>query len=99
MLRERLKQLAAANATPNGLMDLLPASRFPRAETPIGWRPAVAFLFDFVQQQDSLVDAMAAGTQNNYSLAIASDRLRSTRGAVARLAGELRPADLGIEPR
>jgi hypothetical protein len=99
MLREHLKQLGAANATLNGLMDLVPASRQSRAETPTGWRPAVAALFDFVQQQDALVAAMAAGTQNNYSLATASERLRSAHDAIARLAGELKPPDVGIPPR
>jgi len=99
MLRERLKQLAAANAKLNGLVDRAPASRLPLAEIPTGWRSPVASSFDFVQQQGSLVAAMTAGTQNNFSSGIASGRLGSAHEAIARLAGELRPPDAGIPPR
>jgi hypothetical protein len=99
MLREHLEQIAAANAKLNALLDLLPASRPSRTETPAGWPPGVAALFDLVKQQDSLVAAMVAGTQNNYLLAAASDRFRSAHEAIGRLAAELKPPDEGITPR
>jgi hypothetical protein len=99
MLRGDLEQLVVANATLNGLLDLLPPSRPPRAESPAGWHPGVSALFDLVQQQDSLVAAMVAGTQNNYTLATASDRLRAAHEAIARLAGELKPPDDSVAPK
>jgi hypothetical protein len=99
MLSGHLEQLAAANAALNGLLDLLPASPPSRTEIPAGWRPGIASLFDFVQQQDSLIAAMVAGTQNNYSLAAASSRLHAAHEAIARLAGELKARADGASPR
>ena len=99
MLRGHLEELAAANSALNGLLDLLPASPPSRTEIPAGWRPGVASLFDLVQQQDSLIAAMVAGTQNNYSLAAASSPLHAAHEAIAHLAGELKPRADGASPR
>jgi hypothetical protein len=95
MLRGHLRQLAVSNSTLDGLLDLLAPSRPPREVTPDGWRPGVLALVDLVQQQDSLVAALVAGTQSNYSAATASERFLAAHEAVTRLARELlnRPGD------
>jgi hypothetical protein len=89
MLRGHLGQIVASSAALNGLLNLLPASQLSPIKTPGGWSPGVAALFDLIQQQDSLVAAMVAGTQNSYTLAAASGRLRAGHEAIARLADEL----------
>jgi len=89
MLRGHLQQLAASNATLDGLLDLLAPSRPPRAIIPVGWRPGVLALFDLVQQQDSFVAALVAGTQTNDSAATASERFRAAHQAITRLVGEI----------
>lgn len=92
MLSGHLQQLASANTTLNGVLDLLPPSRPARAEIPADWRSGILALFDFVQQQDSLVAALVVGTQtNSQTVAVASDQFRSAHEAILRLAGELRP--------
>jgi len=85
MLRSHLQQLAAANTTLNGLVDLLPPPQALRADA----RTGVAALFDLVQRQDSLVAALVAGTQTTDSAVTASDSFRTAHGAIARLAREL----------
>jgi len=95
MLRGHLQQLAVSNSTLDGLLDLLAPSRPPREVTPDGWRPGVLALVDLVQQRDSLVAALVAGTQTNYSTAAASERFLAAHEAATRLARELlnRPGD------
>lgn len=99
MLSGHLEQLAAANAALNDLLDLLPPSPPSHAEIPAGWRLGIASLFDVVQQQDSLIAAMIAGTQSSYSLPAASSRLRAAHEAIAHLSGEIKPRADGTSPR
>jgi hypothetical protein len=85
MLRSHLQQLAAANATLNGLIDFLPPTQSLRADT----RTGVAALFDLVQRQDSLVAALVAGTQTRDTVVAASDSFRSVHDAITRLTAAL----------
>lgn len=95
MLRGHLQQLGAANTALNGLVELLPPSPPHRAERPADWHSGILSLFDLVQQQDSLVAALVAGTQNSWSTAGASDRFVFVHESVARLAAELRFPEAG----
>ena len=99
MLRGHLQQLAASNTTLNALVDLVAPSRPPREVTPAGWRPGILALLDLAQQQDSLVAALVAGTQTNYSATTASERFLAAHEAVTRLAGELNRSGDGNTPR
>jgi hypothetical protein len=85
MLRSHLQQLAAANATLNDLVGLLPAAQSPRTDS----RNSIAALFDLVQRQDSLVAALVAGTQTNDTIVTASGGFRSVHEAISRLAAAL----------
>ena len=99
MLRKHLEQLAASNATLDGLLDLLAPARPSRAAIPAGWRPGVLALLGFVQQQDSYVAALVAGTQTNDSAATASERFRAAHEAITRLVGALSQPGDGKTPK
>jgi hypothetical protein len=62
MLRSHLQQLADANAGLDPLIELLPDSREQKPEVPGDWRTGILALFAEVQQQDSLVASLVAGT-------------------------------------
>ena len=99
MLRGHLDQVAASNARLDGLLDLLAPSRPSRTAIPDGWRPGVLALFDLVQQQDSYVAALIAGTQTYDSAATVSERFRAAHEAITRLVGELNRAGDGKTPK
>ena len=96
MFRGHIEQLSAANVRLDGLLDLLAPSRPSRAAIPAGWRPGVLALLDLVQQQDSDVAALVAGTQTYDSAATASERFRAAHEAITRLVGELSQPGDGI---
>jgi hypothetical protein len=89
MLRTHLRRLADANAGLDSLMELLPGSRAQKPDVLGDWRTGILALFAEVQQQDSLVASLVAGTQaNGQDAATASGSLRSVHQAIgAQLAG------------
>jgi hypothetical protein len=100
MLRSHLHQLADANAGLDPLIELLPGSRAQRTDLPGNWRASILALFAQVQQQDSLVASLVAGTQaNGQDVAVASERLRSTHEAIGGLLGGLNNLEVGSEKK
>jgi hypothetical protein len=100
MLRRHLQQLAEANAGLDPLIELLPGSRVQKPDVPGNWRASILALFAHVQQQDSLVASLVAGTQaNGQDVAAASEKLRSTHEAIGGLLGELNNLEVGSEKK
>jgi hypothetical protein len=98
MLRTHLRQLSEANAGLDPLIELLPDSRAQRTDLPGNWRTSILALFAQVQQQDSLVASLVAGTQaNGQDAAAASGSLRSVHQAIAALLAELNNLDVGSQ--
>ncbi len=83
MLRAHLQQLGEANAGLAPLIDLLPGSPAQKPDGSGSWRARILGLFAQVQQQDSLVASLVAGTQANGQDAVsASERFRYTHEAI-----------------
>jgi hypothetical protein len=100
MLRTHLRQLAEANAGLDPLIELLPSPRAQRPDLPGNWRTSILALFAQVQQQDSLVASLVAGTQaNGQDVAAASERLQSTHEAIGGLLGRLNNLEVGSEKK
>jgi hypothetical protein len=100
MLRSHLQQLAEANAGLDPLIELLPGSRAQRTALAGNWRTSILALFAQVQQQDSLVASLVAGTQaNGQDVAVASEKLRSTHEAIGGLLGGLNNLEVGSEKK
>ena len=96
MLRTHLRQLADANAGLDPLIELLPSSRAQKPDVPGDWRTGMLALFAQVQQQDSLVASLVAGTQaNGQDAAAASGSLRSVHQAIDALLARLNNLDVG----
>jgi len=96
MLRTHLQQLADANAGLDPLIELLPRSRAQRPDAPENWRTSILALFAQVQQQDSLVASLVAGTQaNGQDAAAASRSLRSVHQAIDTLLAGLDNLEVG----
>jgi hypothetical protein len=100
MLRTHLQQLAEANAGLDPLIELLPSSRAQKPEAPGNWRAGILALFARVQQQDSLIASLVAGTQpNGRDAAAASEGFRSTQEEIRALLGELNNLEFGSEKK
>jgi hypothetical protein len=98
MLRTHLQQLAAANAGLDPLVELLPSSRTQEPEVPEDWRTSILALFAQVQQQDSLVASLVAGTEvSGQDAAAASGSLRSVHQAIGALLAGLNNLDVGSQ--
>jgi hypothetical protein len=96
MLRTHLQQLAGANAGLDPLIELLPSSRAPKPDVPGNWRTSILTLFAQVQQQDSLVASLVAGTQaNGQDVAAASASLRSAYKTIGVLLAGLNNLEVG----
>jgi len=96
MLRTHLQQLADANGGLDPLIELLPGSRAQKSEVPGDWRAGILALFAQVQQQDSLVASLVAGTQGNgQDTAAASGSLRSVHQAIGALLARLNNPGVG----
>jgi hypothetical protein len=96
MLRTHLQQIARANAGLDPLIELLPDSRAQKPEVPGNWRTSIPALFAQVQQQDSLVASLVAGTQaNGQDAAAASRSLRSVHQAIDALLAGLDNLEVG----
>jgi hypothetical protein len=100
MLRTHLQQLAEANARLDPLIELLPSSPAQKPEPPGNWRAGILALFARVQQQDSLIASLVAGTQpNGRGAAAASEGFRSTHEEIRALLGELNNLEVGSEKK
>jgi hypothetical protein len=98
MLRTHLRKLADANAGLNPLIELLPGSRAQKPDLPGNWRTSILALFSQVQQQDSLVASLVAGTQaNGLDAAAASGSLRSVHQAIDALLAGLDNLEVGSQ--
>lgn len=98
MLQTHLQQLADANAGLNPLIELLPGSRAQKPDVPGNWRTGILALFAQVQQQDSLVASLVAGTQaNGQDAAAASASLRSVHQTIAALLAALDNVEVGSQ--
>jgi hypothetical protein len=98
MLRTHLQQLAGANAGLDPLIELLPGSRSQKPEVPGNWRAGILALFAQVQQQDSLVASLVAGTQaNGQDAAAASRSLGSVHQAIDALLAGLDNLEVGSQ--
>jgi hypothetical protein len=98
MLRTHLQKLADANAALNSLIELLPSSRAQKPDVPGTWRTSILALFSQVQQQDSLVASLVAGTQaNGQDAAAASGSLRSIHQAIDALLAGLDNLEVGSQ--
>jgi hypothetical protein len=98
MLRTHLQQLADANAGLDPLIGLLPGSRAQKPDVPGDWRTGILALFAQVQQQDSLVASLVAGTQaNGQDAAAASGSLRSVHQAIDALLAGLDNLEVGSQ--
>jgi hypothetical protein len=96
MLQTHFKQLADAHAGLNPLIELLPGSRAQTPDVPGDWRTGILALFAQVQQQDSLVASLVAGTQaNGLDAATASANLRSVHQAIGALLAGLNNSEVG----
>jgi hypothetical protein len=98
MLRTHLQELANANAGLDPLVELLPGSRVQKAEVPGNWRAGILALFAQVQQQDSLVPSLVAGTQaNGQDTPAASGSLRSVHQSIGALLAGLNNMEVGSQ--
>jgi hypothetical protein len=98
MLRTHLHQLAEANAGLDPLIELLPGSRAQKPDVLGDWRNSILALFAQVQQQDSLVASLIAGTQaNGQDAAAASGGLRSVHQAIDALLAGLDNLEVGSQ--
>jgi hypothetical protein len=98
MLRTHLQELADANAGLNPLIELLPASPAQKPAVSGDWRTNILALFAQVQQQDSLVASLVAGTQaNGQDAAAASGSLRSVHHAIDALLAGLDNLEVGSQ--
>jgi hypothetical protein len=98
MLRTHLQKLADANAALNPLIELLPSSRAQKPDVPGNWRASILALFAQVQQQDSLVASLVAGTQaDGQDAAAASGSLRSVHQAIDALLAGLDNLEVGSQ--
>jgi len=98
MLRTHLQKLANANAGLDPLIELLPGSRAQKPEVPGNWRAGILALFAQVQQQDSLVASLVAGSQaNGQDAAAASGSLRSVHQAIDALLAGLDNLEVGSQ--
>jgi hypothetical protein len=96
MLRTHLRQLADANAGLDPLIELLPGSRTQKLDVPGDWRTSILALFAQIQQQDSLVASLVAGSQaNGQDAATASGSLRSVHQAIGALLAGLDNLEVG----
>jgi hypothetical protein len=83
MLRAHVQQLRAANGGVGPLINLLPTSAVRNPNANEDWRTTIATLFNGVQQQDSLVASLVAGTQaNGQDVQAASQNLRNVNRAI-----------------
>jgi hypothetical protein len=98
MLRTHLQQLADANAGLDPLIALLPGLRAQKPDVPADWRASILALFAQVQQQDSLVASLVAGTQaNGQDAAAASGSLRLVHQAIGAVLAELNNSGVGSQ--
>jgi hypothetical protein len=98
MLRTHLQQLADANTGLDPLIELLRGSRVQKPDLPENWRTGILALFAQVQQQDSLVASLVAGTQaNGQDAAAASGSLRSVHQAIGALLAGLNHSEAGSQ--
>jgi hypothetical protein len=100
MLRTHLQQLADANAGLDPVIGLLPDSLAQKPDVPGNWRGGVLVLFAQVQQQDSLIASLVAGTQpDGKDAAVVSESFRSAHEAIGALLGGLDNLEAGRERR
>jgi hypothetical protein len=102
MLRTHLKQLADANAGLDPLIELLPDSRAQKPDVPGDWRAGILALFAAVQQQDSLIASLVAGSvsgnqANGQDAAAASGSLRSVHQTISALLAGLNNMEAGSQ--
>jgi hypothetical protein len=98
MLRTHLQQLADANAGLDPLIALLPGLRAQKPDVLADWRASILALFAQVQQQDSLVASLVAGTQaNGQDAAAASGSLRLVHQAIGAVLAELNNSGVGSQ--
>jgi hypothetical protein len=96
MVRTHLQQLADGDAGLDPLIELLPNSGAQKPDVPETWRNSILVLFARVQQQDSLVASLVAGTQANGRDAVAaSESLRSVHQAIGAVLGGLNNSEVG----
>jgi hypothetical protein len=91
MMHAHIQQILEENAKLDGILDLLspPESAPAPAPAPATSRADVETLFELVQQQDSLVATLVAGTHTTETVAAASDKFRNVHGSIARLADKI----------
>jgi len=83
MVRAHVQLLRTANEGLDPLINLLPTSPVRNANGSEDWRTTIATLFNGVQQQDSLVASLVAGTQaNGQDVQAASQNLRNVNRAI-----------------
>jgi len=83
ILRTHLERLGAARTDLDPLVELLPTSSMREPDEPGSWRESILTLFTQVQQEDSLVAALVAGTRTDgQDAADAAQRLRSANRAI-----------------
>ena len=91
MLQTHLQAVGQANADVDSLLKLLPHSADAPEVAPVDLRTGILLLFRQVQQQDSLVAKLVAGTPaGGDNLASASQKLRVSHRAVQELTTRLR---------
>ena len=91
MLQTHLQAVGQANADVDSLLKLLPHSTDAREVAPVDLRTGILLLFRQVQEQDSLVAKLVAGTpEAGDDLASASKKLRASHRAVQELTTRLR---------
>ena len=97
-LRTSLQQIADANAGLDPLIELLPGSPAQQPAVPGDWRAGIVALFAQVQQQDSLVASLVAGTQaNGQEVTAASASLRSVHQTIAALLAGLNNSEVNSQ--
>ena len=91
MLQTHLQAVGQANADVDSLLKLLPHSADAPEVAPVDLRTGILLLFRQVQEQDSLVAKLVAGTPaGGDNLASASQKLRVSHRAVQELTTRLR---------
>jgi hypothetical protein len=91
MLQTHLQAVGQANADVDSLLKLLPHSSDAPDVAPADLRTGILLLFRQVQEQDSLVAKLVAGTPAaGDDLASASQKLRASHRAVQELTTRLR---------